>query len=167
MEPLTGALTSNPFAALTTVVAPAVLTNACSVLCLGTANRIARVVDRSREVAAEFEELPPEQRGRCESQLAGLRQRAKLLFFSLRLLYASLGAFATAALVSVIGAASASFDVAWAATGAAAVALLAGTAGVAGTVTGCTLMVEEVRLALKQISEEAEAAMTAPSRKAS
>ena len=54
MEPLSGALTGNPFAALTTIVAPAVLTNACSVLCLGTSNRIARVVDRSREVAKDL-----------------------------------------------------------------------------------------------------------------
>jgi hypothetical protein len=29
----------NPFAVLTTVAAPAVLTNTCSVLCLGTSNR--------------------------------------------------------------------------------------------------------------------------------
>ena len=162
MEPLTGALTSNPFAALTTVVAPAVLTNACSVLCLGTANRIARVVDRSREIAADVEKMPHERRLQSEAQLAGLRRRAKLLFFSLRLLYASLGAFATAALVSVVGAASASFGVEWAATAAAALALFSGAAGVGGTVTGCTLMVEEVRLALKQIAEEADAALTAP-----
>ena len=33
-------LNENPFAVLTAVVAPAILTNACSVLSLGTANRI-------------------------------------------------------------------------------------------------------------------------------
>ena len=37
-------LTDNPFATLTIVVAPAILTNATSVLCLGTGNRIARVI---------------------------------------------------------------------------------------------------------------------------
>ena len=36
----------NPFAVLTAVVAPAILTNACSVLALGTSNRLARVVAR-------------------------------------------------------------------------------------------------------------------------
>ena len=41
----------NPFAVLTAVVAPAILTNACSVLALGTSNRLARVVDRTRVVA--------------------------------------------------------------------------------------------------------------------
>lgn len=46
------ALADNPFAAPTIVVAPAVLTNAASVLCLGTGNRIARVVDRTRVLNA-------------------------------------------------------------------------------------------------------------------
>src|SRR5712691_11005306 len=47
-------LNENPFAVLTAVVAPAILTNACSVLCLGTSNRIARVVDRTRIVSAHI-----------------------------------------------------------------------------------------------------------------
>ena len=162
MDPLTGALAENPFAALTTVVAPAVLTNACSVLCLGTSNRIARVVDRSREVGREVEGLPFEQRAQHEAQLAGLRRRAKLLFWSLRLLYGALGAFATAALVAVVGAASTNFGMPLASQAAAALALSAGAAGVAGTVTGCMLMVQEVRLALRQLTEEAEAAMRSP-----
>ncbi len=51
------ALADNPFAALTIVVAPAVLTNASSVLCLGTGNRIARVVDRTRVLNAELATL--------------------------------------------------------------------------------------------------------------
>jgi len=47
----------NPFAVLTAVVAPAILTNACSVLALGTSNRLARVVDRTRVVARELAAL--------------------------------------------------------------------------------------------------------------
>src|SRR6185369_7542918 len=50
-------LNENPFAVLTAVVAPAILTNASSVLCLGTANRIARVVDRTRVITKELEGL--------------------------------------------------------------------------------------------------------------
>jgi|RhiMetdeSRZDD1v2_1073273.scaffolds.fasta_scaffold94349_3 hypothetical protein len=38
-------LADNPFAALTTVVAPAILTNASSALCLGTGNQD-RAADR-------------------------------------------------------------------------------------------------------------------------
>src|SRR5262244_1821468 len=41
-------VTDNPFAVLTLIAAPAVFTNASSVLALGTGNRLARVVDRTR-----------------------------------------------------------------------------------------------------------------------
>jgi branched-subunit amino acid transport protein len=44
-------LANSPFAVLTAIVAPAILTNASSVLALGTSNRFARVVDRTRVVA--------------------------------------------------------------------------------------------------------------------
>src|SRR5438093_11811637 len=44
----------NPFTALTIVVAPAILTNASSLLCFGTANRLARVMDRTRAVSAQL-----------------------------------------------------------------------------------------------------------------
>jgi len=44
---------NNPFAALSILVAPAILTSASSVLCLGTANRLARVVDRTRIVSTQ------------------------------------------------------------------------------------------------------------------
>src|SRR5260370_372523 len=50
----------NPFAALTIVVAPAILTNVSSALCLGTANRLARVLDRTRVVSAQIAHLTPE-----------------------------------------------------------------------------------------------------------
>jgi hypothetical protein len=44
-----------PFTALTLVAAPAVLTNACSVLALGTGNRFARAVDRQRQLSTLLE----------------------------------------------------------------------------------------------------------------
>jgi hypothetical protein len=40
-------IAADPFSILTVVVAPAVLTNASSVLALGTNNRLARVADRA------------------------------------------------------------------------------------------------------------------------
>src|SRR5947209_1987676 len=100
----------NPFAVLTAVVAPAILTNACSVLALGTSNRLARVVDRTRVVAREVASLEPggsaQARSHYESwaaQLTGLQVRSQLLMKALRAIYGSLGLFATAALVSVVG----------------------------------------------------------------
>jgi len=39
-------LSDNPFASLSLIAAPAVLTNASSVLALGTSNRFARAIER-------------------------------------------------------------------------------------------------------------------------
>src|SRR6516165_12205219 len=99
----------NPFAVLTAVVAPAILTNASSVLALGTSNRLARVVDRTRVVAKELAGIEPagsEYTSNHQSlvtQLERLQVRAQLLVKALRVFYASLGLFATAALLSVVG----------------------------------------------------------------
>ena len=151
-------IADNPLAVLTGVVAPAVLTNACSVLALGTGNRIARVVDRTRVVSAQFAALAP---GSAEHdahirQLERLRVRAHLLLRALRLFYAALGSFASAALISVVGAGLAVLDQRAAFHVSAIIGLVAGTLAAAALVIGCTLMVGETRLALQSITEEAE-----------
>src|SRR6266851_612262 len=143
---------NNPFGVLTSVVAPAILTNACSVLALGTSNRLARVVDRTRVVARELAALeagglndsstessqgqsqrrPQSDYGSWAAQLNGLQARTRLLVKALRVIYGSLGLFATAAL-----------------------ALLAGAVAVVGLASGCALMVHETRLAVENLAEEA------------
>src|SRR5437016_11274994 len=67
----------NPFTALTIVVAPAILTNASSLLCFGTANRLARVMDRTRAVSAQLagEGLNEGNRAMYEHQLRELEVR--------------------------------------------------------------------------------------------
>src|SRR5205814_10218616 len=47
-------VSDSPLAILTFIAAPAVFTNAASVLALGTGNRLARVVDRTRQLSAEL-----------------------------------------------------------------------------------------------------------------
>src|SRR5262249_15551302 len=106
------ALTDNPFAVLTAVVAPAILTNACSVLSLGTANRMARVVDRTRVVIAKRAALTedgPEYK-EYSNQLRRLATRENLLLKALRFFYSSLGAFAASALIAVAGSALVAYD---------------------------------------------------------
>jgi hypothetical protein len=49
------ATTENPYTVLTLIAAPAVFTNAASVLTLGTGNRLARVVNRTRVIAQELQ----------------------------------------------------------------------------------------------------------------
>ena len=153
-------LNDNPFAVITAVVAPALLTNASSVLCLGIGNRIGRVVDRTRIVAAE---IAPLHFDHAEyqilvSQLERLQVRAELLFRALRLSYASLGSFAAAALISLVGSALAFYDVQLWFRAAGAIAFAIGAFGVVGLVYGCTMTVRETRLALQSIAEEAKLA---------
>jgi len=153
-------LTDNPFAVLTAVVAPAILTNASSVLCLGTGNRIARVVDRTRVVAAEIACL---EAGSSEyqvrvSQLERLQVRAQLLLRALRMFYLALGSFAAAALISVIGSALAFYDQQFGFRAAAVAGLASGAFAVMGLVSGCMLMVRETRLAVQNLAEEAQLA---------
>src|SRR5215469_8930411 len=95
----------NPFAVLTAVVAPAILTNASSVLALGTSNRLARVVDRTRIVAAQLASCEPGSADHqvWSAQLTPLHVRTQLLVKALRFFYAGLGLFAASALVSVGG----------------------------------------------------------------
>ena len=134
VTPPMAAFTDNPFAVLTAVVAPAVLTNACSVLALGTANRIARVVDRTRVVSAHFATLSPDPAEHAAQmrQLERLRGRAQMLLRALRLFYASLGSFASSALISVIGSALAVFEQRIAFHVAAVIGLAIGRDGLAG-----------------------------------
>jgi hypothetical protein len=155
-------VTDNPFAVLTAVVPPAILTNACSVLALGTGNRVARVVDRSRALVTELAGLQPgsEVYRNRQAQILRLRRRSKLLLSALRILYASLGGFASCALISVVGAMvthygyEVLFDVA------AFAALATGLAAVLGLVAGCAVMVAETRLALQGVEEAMDEALS-------
>ena len=149
-------LASSPFAALTVIVAPAILTNASSVLSLATGNRIARVVDRTRVLASELARLLPGSAltARYEDHLGRLRVRGHLLLRALRCFYASIGAFAAAALISIVGSLAAAstgdgvfVTMAW-------MALVAGTIGVGGLVLGCAMMVRETQLAVRFLEEE-------------
>jgi hypothetical protein len=154
----------NPFAVLTAVVAPAILTNACSVLALNTSNRVARVVDRTRVVAAELATLPKPSRAHDSrlAQIERLRRRSQLLLRALRIVYASLGGFASAALSSVVGATLANYEFMVSFHVAAAVALATGFFAVAGLVAGCAFVVAETRLALRGVDEAVEEVLGSP-----
>ena len=150
-------MAATPFAVLTAVVAPAILTNASSVLSLGTGNRLARVVDRTRAVVAQIAAMDPASADfhACTMQLDGLRVRAQLLVKALRNFYAALGLFAASALVSVGGSISAYYRQMLFFQAAAALAILSGAAAVVGLSWGCALMVRETRLAVQNLAEEA------------
>jgi Protein of unknown function (DUF2721) len=152
------AVAGNPFAVLTAVVAPAILTNASSVLALGTSNRMARVVDRTRVVAKELSALEPSDPnyGSWAMQLERLQFRAQLLVKALRAIYASLGLFAASALLSVVGSIVTSLGQALWFDLTAVLALLCGAVAVVGLALGCALMVHETRFAVRALAEEAK-----------
>ena len=152
-------MADNPFAALTTIVAPAVLTNACSVLSLGTGNRIARVVDQSRRLQVALAETEGEERTKIAEELRRLTRRSQMLFRAMRLFYGSLGCFAGAALIAVVGASLAAYGSAVAFRATAVVGFLVGALGVLGLSSGCVLLVREVRMALEQTEENARRAI--------
>lgn len=150
-------MSNNPFAVLTAIVAPAILTNASSVLALGTSNRLGRVVDRTRIVAGYVSSFDPSSRGYKDwnSQLTALETRAQMLIKALRLFYAALGLFATSALVSVAGSTAAYYGFRQLFGATAVLAIVTGASAVVGLSVGCTLMVNETRLAVKNLTEEA------------
>jgi hypothetical protein len=147
---------SNPFAVLTAIVAPAILTNASSVLALGTSNRLGRVVDRTRVVAGSVAGSAPGSaiHQAWINQLRALELRAQLLLKALRLFYAALGLFAASALVSVGGSTAAYYGQKILFEAGAGLAILTGASAVVGLSVGCTLMVHETRLAVQSLEEE-------------
>lgn len=151
-------LIANPFTALGAIAGPAVLTNACSLLALGTSNRLGRVVDRTRVVVKELriQGIDDGERAGLLGQLDTLEQRSTMLLRALRDFYAALGLFAAAALLSALGSALVMY---WEnATVFNVIALLALTAGVgavASLVRGSVVMVGETRVAVRGLQEEA------------
>jgi hypothetical protein len=156
----TPASMASPLAALSLIVAPAILTNASSVLAMSTSNRLARAVDRARELARQLEDPgagSSEQGERRLHDLSVTEDRTVLLMRALRSFYSALGGFATATLLSLIGAVAEA-----AVPGVAAVRLLeiaglaAGGFAVASLVHGSGLLLRETRLAVALLQERAD-----------
>jgi len=148
---------TNPFTLLSLIAAPAVLTNAASLLVLSTSNRFARAIDRARALVAHLKSPhaaeDPESPTRFR-QLKRAEERSLLLLTSLRSFYLSIGCFAFASLVSLVGAGIASSPYELGVNAAMAVSLGAGVLGVGSLVYGCIVLVRETRLAVFSIVEE-------------
>jgi len=151
----------SPFAVLTLIAAPAVFTNASSVLALGTGNRLARVVDRTRQLARDLHsgtEAHAEVRDLWVNHLSRLEQRGALLVRAMRFFYTAIGCFAAASVVSILGASVVSTRYKWPFEVIVGISFVAGVIGFAGLAVGCSFLVHETRLALRSLSEEAQMA---------
>ena len=153
------ALNDNPFAILTLIAAPAVFTNASSVLALGTGNRLARVVDRARYLTTEMRKSTSTATAHSKmllSQLGRTEKRSRLLVEAMTFFYTGIGSFAAASLISLAGAALASSRFTLAYEIAIALGLVSGTIGFLCLVFGCSLLVRETRLAVFALREESK-----------
>lgn len=151
-------LESNPLGILTFIVAPAILTNASSIMALGTSNRFARAIDRARSLLAEAER----RRGESDAeaalrvrQLIVAERRVLLLVRALTAFYLSVGCFAAASLVSLFGAVLFIAEQEMLRQVTLSIAFFAGIAGVGGLVAGSGVLVLETRMALRILKDEA------------
>jgi hypothetical protein len=146
----------NPFAVLTLIVAPAVLTNATSVLALSTSNRFLRAGERLRALATEYEAATSDlERGWRLVHIGRIERQAVLLLGALRAVYVSLGSFVSASLISIIGAALATRRIHPWDQGMMGLALVAGFVGALSLVRACVDLLRATRLSMMNISEEA------------
>ena len=147
-------LAADPFSILTVVVAPAVLTNASSVLALGTNNRLARVADRTHAVTTQLADAKDHEI--WAAQLPDLQTRAQLLLRALRCFYLGLGLFASSALISIAGSIAVYYGQQWVFQIAAGIGIVCGASAVIALVCGCVLMIRETQLAVKGLAYEAK-----------
>ena len=153
----------NPFAAFSLIVSPAILTNASSVLAMSTSNRLARTVDRARDLARQLEaatSAPQDVDARREltrrlEELTATENRSTMLLHVLQSFYFALGGFASSTLAALLGAVLARV------TGGPILIVLeilavgAGTVGVAALVRGSIILVRETSIAVRVIGERA------------
>lgn len=99
-------LPTNPFAILTFISAPAVLTNASCVLLFGTGNRYGRAIDRVHELAESIENpaIPPAESHLRARQLEAGETRASLIVRALTCFYTAVAGFVASTLISLVGA---------------------------------------------------------------
>ena len=156
---------SNPFAVLSLIVAPAILTNAASVLAMSTSNRLARAVDRARELARQLEDTShpdpsPDEESRESArrlhELSATEDRAVLLMRVLQSFYISLGGFAVAVLSSLLGAVISLFLTGYFVGILEVIAVSAGAVAVAALIRGSAFLVRETSIAVQVMHERAE-----------
>lgn len=127
---------------------------------MSTGNRLARAVDRARQLSREIEDpvaVPASVAARRAKELDVAEARSLLLLRAMRDGYVALTGFASAALASLLGATVVSVHPT--ATGILeGMAILAGAIAVAALISASVLLVRETRLAVSVLQERAAAA---------
>jgi len=152
-------LSTSPFAVFTWIAAPALFTNASSLLVLGTGNRLGRTLDRGRNLAAQLEraDLSGWLRRSKDQQLAWTEQRVRLLLWAITCFYTAMGAFAGASMIWMVGASLQFTEFRVPFSLVTAIGLTAASLGFLGLLGGGILMVRDATLALANTRAEATA----------
>jgi hypothetical protein len=148
---------TNPFAILTFISAPAVLTNASCVLLFGTGNRYGRAIDRVHELAdvVEREAILDEGELRLRiRQLSAAETRTLLIVRALTCFYSAVAGFVASTLVSLIGAVLVSMEVRRGVEFSLALAFLAGSLGVLAMIAGAIMLARETRFSFQILRDE-------------
>ena len=143
----------NPLSLLSAMITPAVLISACGTLIMSTSIRLARIVDRVRDLSRQFEEhfmgevldFSELRRAEVERQLSVHTRRGRIIQNALTAFYLALGLL-VAATVS-IGLTALTHYLGW----------LPTVLGISGTCTlfyGSVLLIAETRLALRSVNSE-------------
>jgi len=148
-------LTNNPFAVLTFIAAPALLTNASCLLALSTINRLLRTRESMRELLKESENATQPRGPKFLEHVNRVERQASMLLRALHFIYVALGAFVAATLVTLLGAVAGQFGNELLMRIVVGVGLGLGFAGVAGLVGGCVNLFHATQLSLMNIREEA------------
>jgi hypothetical protein len=150
-------LTNNPFAVLTFIAAPALLTNASCLLALSTINRLLRTRESMRELLRESERATEPRGEKFIEHVNRVERQAAMLLRALHFIYVALGAFVSATLVTLLGTVAGQFGSELALQAVVGAGLLLGIVGVTGLVGGCVNLFHATQLSLVNIREEAAA----------
>ena len=148
---------ANPFAILTFISAPAVLTNASCVLLFGTGNRYGRAIDRVHELADMVEHKDSLDEGELHlriRQLSAADTRTLLIVRALTCFYSAAAGFVASTLVSLIGAVLVSMGIRRGVESAFALAFLTGSLGVFAVIAGAIMLARETRFSFRVLREE-------------
>ena len=148
---------TNPFAILTFISAPAVLTNASCVLLFGTGNRYGRATDRVHKLSDLIEEgaaLEEDELQLRIRQLESAEVRTLLIVRAMTCFYTAVAGFVASTLVSLIGAVLISAAAHEGVSSTLVFAFLTGTLGVLAMIAGALMLVRETRFSFRVLVEE-------------
>jgi hypothetical protein len=150
---------TSPFAALSLIAAPALMTNAASLLAMSTSNRLGRTVDRTRSLAREIEAAGAESDPHLLRSLTLAQTRVLITIRALTAIYFALGAFAAATLCAFIGAVVADGAGTVILEGAVIATVVFGAIAFLALIAAAALLIRESWLAYRLMSDEAAVAL--------